>query len=261
MPVSLVTPSTSVAVSSPKRSRTSSSDALVSSTVSCSSAAHSVSVSSRRPAQILATPTGCTMKSSPDCRRWSAWCSQANRKASSTRGRSMATAASATCSSTIAKRSPSSLRSVSVRSAREIGECASGCSTRSTGTRSLGGAGGARIGQRPRGLRAVPVGASRPLVSALVATPQGYPSTRRLPMDNVSGSFSPSGGNPRHPWTCALGWLVTSRSGRVTRGARGDRSARRWGPAGPGCVIFGVELSISSLPVRLMGDHPRRRKR
>ena len=38
----------------------------MSSTVSCSSAAHSVSVSSRIPAQILATPTGWMMKSSPE---------------------------------------------------------------------------------------------------------------------------------------------------------------------------------------------------
>ena len=57
----------------------------MSSTVSCSSAAHSVSVSSRMPAQIFATPTGWMMKSSPDLRRWSAWCSQANTNASSTR--------------------------------------------------------------------------------------------------------------------------------------------------------------------------------
>ena len=49
----------------------------VSSTVSCSSAAHSVSVSRRIPAQILATLTGWTMNSSPERRRWSAWCSQA----------------------------------------------------------------------------------------------------------------------------------------------------------------------------------------
>jgi hypothetical protein len=69
MPVSFVTPSTSVATSSPNSSLTSSSDADVSSTVSCSSAAHSVSVSSRMPAQIFATPTGCVMKSSPDLRR------------------------------------------------------------------------------------------------------------------------------------------------------------------------------------------------
>ena len=58
MPVSLVTPSTRLQTSSPNASRTSSSVALVSSTVSWSSAAQSVSVSSRRPAQIFATPTG-----------------------------------------------------------------------------------------------------------------------------------------------------------------------------------------------------------
>ena len=81
MPESLVTPSTSLATSSPNSSRTSSSDALVSSTVSCRSAAQSVAVSSRMPAQILATPTGCTMKSSPLARRWSAWRSQANTNA------------------------------------------------------------------------------------------------------------------------------------------------------------------------------------
>ncbi len=56
----------------------------MSSTVSCSSAAHSVAVSSRMPAQIFATPTGWTMKSSPDSRRWSAWCSQANTNACTT---------------------------------------------------------------------------------------------------------------------------------------------------------------------------------
>jgi hypothetical protein len=33
------------------------------------------------PAQIRATPTGCVMKSSPDLRRWSAWCSHANTNA------------------------------------------------------------------------------------------------------------------------------------------------------------------------------------
>ena len=57
----------------------------MSSTVSCRRAAHSVSVSSRMPAQIFATPTGWTMKSSPDWRRWSAWCSQAKTNASITR--------------------------------------------------------------------------------------------------------------------------------------------------------------------------------
>ena len=75
-------------MSSPKRSRTSSSDALVSSTVSCSSAAQIVSVSRRMPAQIFATPTGCVMNSSPDLRRWSACRSQAKANASPTRSRS-----------------------------------------------------------------------------------------------------------------------------------------------------------------------------
>jgi hypothetical protein len=115
MPVSLVTPSTIAAISSPKRSRTSSIEAEVSSTVSCSSAAHSVSVSRRMLAQIRATPTGCTMKSSPDLRRCAAWCSQANTNASWTRARSMCTAESAACSETIAKRSLSRRRSEVLR--------------------------------------------------------------------------------------------------------------------------------------------------
>ena len=87
----------------------------MSSTVSCSSAAHSVSVSRRMPAQILATPTGWVMKSSPDLRRWSAWCSQAKTKASPTSSRSIWTAESDTCSSTIANRSSSRRVSVGVR--------------------------------------------------------------------------------------------------------------------------------------------------
>ena len=64
----------------------------MSSTVSCSSAAQSVSVSSRMPAQIWATPTGWVMNSSPEWRSWSAWRSQANSKArvSAARGRSSA---------------------------------------------------------------------------------------------------------------------------------------------------------------------------
>ncbi len=90
----------------------------MSSTVSCSSAAHRVSVSSRMPAQILATPTGCTMKSSPERRRWSAWCTHAYTNASSTRSRSIDAADSCACSSTIANRSESSRRSASVSSER-----------------------------------------------------------------------------------------------------------------------------------------------
>ncbi len=107
-----------LAISSPKRSRTSSSEAEVSSTVSCSSAAHSVSVSRRIPAQMRATPTGCTMKSSPDLRRCSAWCSQANTNASSTRPRSTSRVESPACSETIAKRSSSRRRSSSLSRAR-----------------------------------------------------------------------------------------------------------------------------------------------
>ena len=53
----------------------------MSSTVSWSRAAQSVSVSSRIPAQIWATPTGWVMNSSPEWRSWSAWRSQANSKA------------------------------------------------------------------------------------------------------------------------------------------------------------------------------------
>ena len=110
IPVSLVTPSTMAAISSPKRSRTSSIEAEVSSTVSCSSAAHSVSVSRRMLAQMRATPMGWTMKSSPDLRRWAPWCSQENTNASCTRARSIGTAESAACSETIANRSLSSRR-------------------------------------------------------------------------------------------------------------------------------------------------------
>ena len=67
----------------------------MSSTVSCSSAAQSVSVSSRIPAQIWATPTGWVMNSSPERRSWSAWRSQANSKACSIAARSIVATASA----------------------------------------------------------------------------------------------------------------------------------------------------------------------
>ena len=65
----------------------------MSSTVSCSSAAQSVSVSSRIPAQIWATPTGWVMNSSPEWRSWSAWRSQAKSKARSTAARSIVASA------------------------------------------------------------------------------------------------------------------------------------------------------------------------
>ena len=67
----------------------------MSSTVSWSRAAQSVSVSSRMPAQIWATPTGWVMNSSPEWRSWSAWRSQANSKARSTAVRSIVARATA----------------------------------------------------------------------------------------------------------------------------------------------------------------------
>ena len=67
----------------------------MSSTVSWSSAAQSVSVSSRMPAQIFATPTGWVMNSSPEWRSWSAWRSQAKSKARSTMARSIVATATA----------------------------------------------------------------------------------------------------------------------------------------------------------------------
>ena len=75
-------------MSGPNSLETSSRLALVSSTVSWSSAAQSVSVSSRSPAQIFATSTGWLTNSSPERRRWSAWCAQAKAKARSTSRRS-----------------------------------------------------------------------------------------------------------------------------------------------------------------------------
>ena len=105
----------------------------MSSTVSCRSAAHSVSVSSRIPAQILATPTGWTMKSSPDWRRWSAWCSQENTNALTTCLRSTGWATSSACSSTIANRSASSSRSAAVSSAGAATAPSRSAAARSTG--------------------------------------------------------------------------------------------------------------------------------
>ena len=67
----------------------------MSSTVSWSRAAQSVSVSSRIPAQIWATPTGWVMNSSPEWRSWSAWRSQAKSKARSTAARSIVATATA----------------------------------------------------------------------------------------------------------------------------------------------------------------------
>ncbi len=67
---SLVTPSTSIAISSPKSSRTMSSVYSVSSTVSCSSAAAIVLDPMPRSARICATATGWLMYGSPLLRSW-----------------------------------------------------------------------------------------------------------------------------------------------------------------------------------------------
>jgi hypothetical protein len=72
--------------------------ALVSSTVSCRSAAQRVAVSRRKPAQMRATPSGWVMKSSPDFRSCPAWLSQAKAKARSISWRSIGSAASDLCS-------------------------------------------------------------------------------------------------------------------------------------------------------------------
>ena len=96
MEVSFVTPSTSSATVSPKRSRTSSRVTGVSSTVSCSSAAQMGSASMRRSfARMNATSTGWLMYASPERRRWSRWHSAAKLYASSTFARPSASRYSA----------------------------------------------------------------------------------------------------------------------------------------------------------------------
>ena len=70
MLVSLVTPSTSSATVSPNRPDTSASEVSVSSTVSCSSAAHTTSQSILRAAKMMATSTGWLMYISPERRFW-----------------------------------------------------------------------------------------------------------------------------------------------------------------------------------------------
>ena len=67
--VSLVTPSTSSETVSPKMPATSVSDVSVSSTVSCSSAAHTTSQSILSSARMMATSTGWLMYISPLRRR------------------------------------------------------------------------------------------------------------------------------------------------------------------------------------------------
>ncbi len=70
---SFVTPSTSIAISSPKSARTWSSVYAVSSTVSWRSAAATVFGPIPRSARICATATGCVMYGSPLLRFWPSW--------------------------------------------------------------------------------------------------------------------------------------------------------------------------------------------
>ena len=70
---SLETPSTRSATGLPNRFEMSSVETAVSSTTSCSSAAHSVCASSCHCERISATATGCEMYGSPDLRSWPWW--------------------------------------------------------------------------------------------------------------------------------------------------------------------------------------------
>ena len=81
MRVIFVTPSTSCATWGLNSASTWSRVTLVSSTVSCSSAAHSVSTSMRKSARMMATSTGCATNGSPLLRHWPSCASLANRKA------------------------------------------------------------------------------------------------------------------------------------------------------------------------------------
>ncbi len=221
MPVSFVTPSTTAEISSPKRSRTSSIDAEVSSTVSCSSAAHSVSVSRRMLAQMRATPTGCTMKSSPDLRRWSAWCSHANTNASCTRARSISTAESAACSETIANRSLSSRRSRRVQLERRLGQLerrrrlldpsatAVAPSTRSSARLDLRRWPCLRVGDARAGLKALLAHSA----NSTSSSPRPPPASARDSLDARSLRFGSAGSRRR------------SLAERIERSARGAAPA------------------------------------
>src|SRR5712691_1237268 len=68
------------AMSSPNSARTSSMSVPVSSTTSWSSAAATVWSSRRSSAHTFAAPTGCSMKSWPDCRCCPSWAAAAKRK-------------------------------------------------------------------------------------------------------------------------------------------------------------------------------------
>ena len=135
------------------------------------------------PAQILATPTGCTMKSSPLARRWSAWRSQANTNARSTRSRSTSSAASPACSSTTANRSPSRTRWSSVSLVAQAGGLVTVCS-------STGGARSRR--RRGRAAPGAPLGVVglAPAARHLVAVAAAW---RRRPEPPPPAACAPSG--------------------------------------------------------------------
>ncbi len=78
MRVIFVTPSTSWATCSLNSTATCSVVTHVSSTVSCKSAAQSVSTSMRRSARMMATSTGCATNGSPLLRHWPSCASLAN---------------------------------------------------------------------------------------------------------------------------------------------------------------------------------------
>ncbi len=81
MRVILVTPSTSARTCGLNSRSTSSEVTLVSSTVSCRSAAQMVSASMRRSARMMPTSMGCTMNGSPDLRHCPLWAALAKAKA------------------------------------------------------------------------------------------------------------------------------------------------------------------------------------
>ena len=190
----------------------------MSSTVSCSSAAHSVAVSRRMPAQILATPTGWVMKSSPDWRRWSAWCSQANRNASRTALRSIGSATSSACSETIANRSASSSCSSVVRSSGIASVPSSPCSARSTG----------RCAATATGAASPPVSGRSPFVAGVVA--QAACGASDCCWSGIAVRPRAVAGRPRMPRSararCAAGARPREGSGRRDRASASPSSVR-----------------------------------
>ena len=112
----LVTPSMMRATSGPNAASISSSEAWC--PRRCRAAARRQRLGVETDARAdLRDADGWAMKSSPDWRRWSAWCSQEKRNAPTTSSRSTFWATSSACSSTIANRSPSSSPSSRLKSA------------------------------------------------------------------------------------------------------------------------------------------------